>query len=160
MWENTQGVRLRDADSRENIERYLQHNPGLSYVTCQNDKIVGAVLCGHDGRRGYLNHLAVLADYHRQGIGTKLVQSCLSQLQQQSIGKCHLFILNKNDVACKFWSKLGWRQRSGIVMMSLSSSKSLNASVETLNVTFLHIFIEEGNLNRRLFRIPSFLHLA
>ncbi|BDA69574.1 N-acetyltransferase [Rivularia sp. IAM M-261] len=127
LWENSQGVRLRDADSRENIERYLHRNPGLSYIACHNGKIVGAVLCGHDGRRGYLNHLAVLPDYRRQGIATKLVQSCLSQLQKQGIDKCHLFILSENDAASSFWSKQGWRQRSDIIMMSLSSSKSLNA---------------------------------
>lgn len=57
------------------------------------------------GRRGYLNHLTVLPDYRRQGTATRLVQSCLSQLQQQSIDKCHLFILNDNEAAYKFWLK-------------------------------------------------------
>ncbi|OKH39261.1 hypothetical protein NIES2101_35510 [Calothrix sp. HK-06] len=78
----------------------------MSYVTCHNGKIVGAVLCGHDGRRGYLYHLAVLPDYRRQGISTKLVQSCLSQLQQQIIGKWHLFIVGTTVVRIE--ADLNW----------------------------------------------------
>ncbi|MBF2004732.1 GNAT family N-acetyltransferase [Chlorogloeopsis fritschii PCC 9212] len=126
LWENTEGIKLRDADSKENIQRYLERNSGLSFAARKDGQIVGAILCGHDGRRGYLHHLAVLPIYRRQGIGTKLVESSLARLRNWGIEKCHLFILTENVQAKQFWEKLGWCERTDIQMMSLNLSNSSN----------------------------------
>src|SRR5271156_4872141 len=76
----TSGVRLRDADSREATARYLEHNPGLSFVAFVDEQLAGCVMCGHDGRRGYLQHLAVHESFRRRGIGSALVKACLAKL--------------------------------------------------------------------------------
>src|SRR5687768_16369590 len=80
FWQNVPGVGLSDADTPEGMLANLRRNPGLSLVVRHEGRIVGAVLCGHDGRRGYLHHLAVAAEYRGQGIGKALVERCLCQL--------------------------------------------------------------------------------
>src|SRR5271154_566695 len=80
LWQQSDGVGLSDADSRGGIAAYLERNPGLSFLAKKNGNVVGAVLCGHDGRRGYLNHLAVQAEYRRSSIGRRLVEKCLQAL--------------------------------------------------------------------------------
>jgi len=75
----TPGVSFRDADSRDATARYLERNPGLSFVAEKGDRLVGCVMCGHDGRRGYLQHLAVLPEHRRQGIASALVERCLAR---------------------------------------------------------------------------------
>ncbi|BAY86233.1 GCN5-related N-acetyltransferase [Calothrix parasitica NIES-267] len=126
LWESCTGVSIRDADSRENIARYLNRNPGLNFKAIKNEKLVGTILCGHDGRRGYINHLAVCSNYRTQGIGRKLVETSLGELKKQGIEKCHLFVFVENIEAKKFWERLGWKHREEINMMSLSISDSAN----------------------------------
>jgi len=118
LWRGTEGVGLSDADSRENVEEYLKRSPGLSLVARLDGQIVGAVLCGHDGRRGYLHHLAVAPAHRRQGIGKALVDAALSRLRDLGIQKCHLFIFAGNAQAREFWRKIGWADRSDIRVMS------------------------------------------
>ena len=96
LWKNTEGMDLSDADSLESITRFLKHNPGLSFVAVSEGEIVGAALCGHDGRRGYLHHLAVRKSYRRQGIGRSLVWRCLYVLMRAGISKTCLFIFDDN----------------------------------------------------------------
>lgn len=126
LWKSCEGISIRDADSRENIERYLNRNQGLSFKVIKDEKLVGTILCGHDGRRGYINHLAVLSDYRIQGIGKKLVESSVCELRLQGIEKCHLFVFVENIEARKFWHRLGWKQRKEIDMMSLNICESVN----------------------------------
>src|SRR4051812_11851089 len=104
----TNGVRLRDADSREATARYLERNPGLSFLAFVNGAVAGCVMCGHDGRRGYLQHLAVSPSYRRQGIGTALVETCLSHLADLGILKTHIDVLVENQEAHNFWRQRGW----------------------------------------------------
>jgi ribosomal protein S18 acetylase RimI-like enzyme len=119
LWRATEGVGLSDADSREGIARFLERNPGLSYVARTEDgQLVGAALCGHDGRRGYIHHLAVAESARRQGLGRNLVGRCMFCLMQIGIQKCHLFVFGENEAAQKFWDSLGWMQRVELVMMS------------------------------------------
>src|SRR5580692_3692620 len=81
LWQKTEGVGLNESDTREAIAIFLERNPGLSLIARDGRrKIIGAVLCGHDGRRGYLHHLAVASEHRRQGIGKTLVEACLSKL--------------------------------------------------------------------------------
>lgn len=118
MWNSTLGVGLSDADSKEAIERYLERNPGLSYICRKNDKIIGSVLCGHDGRRGYIYHTCVLPEYRGQGIGGELVGKALEGLKNQGIDKCHIFVFSDNDAGREFWSKLDWKKRSDLLIYS------------------------------------------
>jgi N-acetylglutamate synthase len=118
LWQNTEGLTLREADSREAIERYLTRNPGLSFVAFEEDTLTGAVLCGHDGRRGYLHHLAVAPSHRRRGIGSALAETCLRALAEQGIFKCHLFLRADNPEARAFWQRAGWTVRDDVVTMS------------------------------------------
>jgi len=80
--------------------------------------VVGTVLCGHDGRRGYIHHLAVAQSHRRRGIGRALVERILSALMAQGIQKCHLFVFGENRQAIAFWERVGFSQRVELVMMS------------------------------------------
>ena len=118
LWQSVEGVGLSDADAREPIARYLEHNPGLSFTAWDGDVLVGAVLCGHDGRRGYVHHLTVRESHRRQGIGKALVERCLAALKAEGIDKCHLFVFAVNEDAIGFWKSIGWTQRVDLVVMS------------------------------------------
>ncbi|HEY53469.1 MAG TPA: GNAT family N-acetyltransferase [Caldilineae bacterium] len=118
LWQASAGVGLRLADEKEHIARYLRRNPGLSFVAHRNGRLVGAVLCGHDGRRGYIHHLAVAAPHRRQGIGRALVEQALAGLSVIGIQKCHLFVFQDNDEAIAFWQKIGWFERNELLVMS------------------------------------------
>jgi putative acetyltransferase len=119
LWQVTEGVGLSEADSRPAIERYLERNPAMSFIARGPDgALAGAVLCGHDGRRGFLHHLAVRAGSRGQGIGTTLVQHCLAALRAAGIDKCHLFVFHQNETGKAFWSKIGWNERKTLFIMS------------------------------------------
>ena len=118
LWERTEGVGLSDADSIENITQFLDRNPGTSFVAYAGDDLVGAVLCGNDGRRGYIHHLTVAEAYRREGIGRQLVATCLNKLKEINIHKCHLFVFVDNDSAIEFWEKIGWEKRGELTVMS------------------------------------------
>lgn len=118
LWQSCEGVGLSSADSRENIAAYLQRNPGQSFIALAGETLVGAVLSGHDGRRGFIHHLAVHPDYRRQGIGKNLIKHCLKALREDGIQKCHLFVFNKNQNAIQFWRDTGWTERVELSMFS------------------------------------------
>lgn len=118
LWKQCEGIGLSDADSRENIRAYLDRNPGMSFVATAGGRVVGAVLAGHDGRRGYIHHLAVHPDGRRQGLGRRLVESCLEALRAAGIGKAHIFVFNANAGGFAFWESAGWTRRSDISVMS------------------------------------------
>ena len=118
LWEQCEGVGLSGADSKENINIFLQRNPGMSYLAEVDNKIVGAVLAGHDGRRGYIHHLAVSVKYRQLGIGRALVERCLQVLREEEIQKCHIFIFNNNSSGVKFWESIGWSFRNDIGVIS------------------------------------------
>ena len=118
LWRSAEGIGLSDADSREAIERYLARNPGMSFVAGEKGQIVGAVLCGHDGRRGYLHHLAVTPSHRRRGIGAALVQQSLAALCSAGIRKCHLFLFADNEEGLAFWQQTGWTPRPELKLIS------------------------------------------
>ena len=118
LWQATPGVGLSAVDERAPIAAYLEHNPGLSFVARAGGRLVGAALCGTDGRRGYLHHLAVRIDRRGQGIGTRLVEHCLAALGQAGIDKCHLFVFQSNSGGLAFWRRGGWKDRDELVLMS------------------------------------------
>jgi ribosomal protein S18 acetylase RimI-like enzyme len=118
LWQGSEGVGLSDADSRDNILSYLERNPGYSFIAVCGGRIVGAVLAGHDGRRGFIHHLAVHPEWRRQGIGRRLVDRCFQALHGVGILKCHLFIFKDNTGGMVFWKKIGWDHRPDIGLMS------------------------------------------
>ena len=118
LWESSDGVALGVSDTREQFESYLQRNPGLSLGACDGATLVGAVLCGHDGRRGYVHHLAVSPAVRRRGIGEELVNRCMAKLREAGILKCHLFVAADNQGALDFWERTGWTRRDDLEMFS------------------------------------------
>jgi N-acetylglutamate synthase len=118
LWSRSEGMGLSGADSRVAIVAYLRRNPGLSLVACRGPEVVATVLCGHDGRRGFLHHLAVARPYRGQGLGARLVATCLTKLAAAGIDKCHIFLHADNKNGRRFWSRMGWKEREDLVVMS------------------------------------------
>jgi len=127
LMSKTPGISLRDADSREATARYLLRNPQMSFVAEVGEALGGCVMCGHDGRRGYLQHLVVLPEYRRQGIAKSLVQRCLSSLEVQGILKCHLDVFKTNAAAAQYWQGQGWQLRTDIDRYSFTRRGHDNA---------------------------------
>ncbi|MCQ2417321.1 MAG: GNAT family N-acetyltransferase [Oscillospiraceae bacterium] len=107
-------------DSREGIARYLERNPGTSFVAVENGVIAGAILSGHDGRRGYIQHMSVADSFRRRGIGTKLVECCLSEMKAQGIHKVALVAFKKNEMGNAFWEHLGFSVREDLNYRNLA----------------------------------------
>jgi ribosomal protein S18 acetylase RimI-like enzyme len=118
LWKSSEGIGLSAADSKEHVERYLFRNPGLSFVAFVERELAGAVLSGHDGRRGTIHHLVVKDSFRRKGIGRSLVEHCEKALVQAGITKCHVFVFTDNLEATGFWKKMGWFERSELLMFS------------------------------------------
>ena len=127
LLKQTPGVSFRDADSREATARYLERNPGLSFVCEADQHLVGCVMSGHDGRRGYLQHLVVLPAYRHQGIANALVERCLGELEKLGIVKCHIDIFKTNALGSAYWESQGWTLRTDIRRYSLVRSGGQNA---------------------------------
>jgi ribosomal protein S18 acetylase RimI-like enzyme len=118
LWQESEGITLSNVDTRNDVDRLLKRNPGLSFVARDDEQLVGAVLCTHDGRRGYIDHLVVRKSHRRQGIGKALVARCLYNLMRSGIRKWHLFVAEDNQDAIAFWHKLGWAERVELITMS------------------------------------------
>ena len=112
------GLCVRDADSRPNIQRYLDRNPGMSFIAESHERIIGAVLSGHDGRRGFIHHLAVEPNFRRRGTGRQLIGACEQALLDAGIGKAHLLVHMDNHEAGVFWAQTGWSERDDVRLMS------------------------------------------
>ena len=116
LWEKSEGVGLSESDTRAEIGKFLKRNRGLSFVARARTELVGAILCGHDGRRACLYHLAVAPSHRRNGLGTKLVRRCLAELKKAGISRCNVYFYVKNAPGERFWRKLGWNKRSDLTM--------------------------------------------
>jgi ribosomal protein S18 acetylase RimI-like enzyme len=128
LWQGLGGIGLRGADSLPALTRYLQRNPGMSFVAISGDgKLVGVSLAGHDGRRGFLHHVAVAPPYQRNGIGRNLVGSCLDALKASGIEKVNLWVKADNEEGLAFWKRLGGQERSDIVMVSIITGNNSDA---------------------------------
>ncbi len=118
LWQATEGIGLSLADSPQAIAAFLARNPGLSLVARDGERLAGTCLCGQDGRRGYLHHLAVAGAYRGRGLGRRLVESCLQRLAECGIDKCHAFLRADNGSGEAFWRAVGWTERTDIKMIS------------------------------------------
>ena len=117
IWQASPGVRLVSADSGECIAAFLERNPGMSFVCEEEGKLIGTAMCGHDGRRGFIYHVAVRPEYRGRHIGTELVDHCLAALRHAGIDKCHVFVVADNALGNAFWSA-GWSRREDITLYS------------------------------------------
>jgi N-acetylglutamate synthase len=120
LWEASEGVGLDGSDSRERIQAFLQRNPELSAVAEEDSTMIGAVLCGHDGRRGLIYHLAVARAHRRQGVGAALVAASLAALRAEGIRKCHVLVFADNHEANQFWQRQGAKVRTDLMLSTFA----------------------------------------
>ena len=118
LWRASEGVGLSEADERGAVEAYLAANCGMSFVAVDAGRIVGAVLCGTDARRGYLHHLAVAESHARRGLGRALAERCLAALAATGIARCHVHVFAANVRARNFYAAAGWQHREDLVVIS------------------------------------------
>ena len=118
MWQITSKRALSEADSRENIEFYLKRNPNMSQIALYEGKVVGAVLCGHDGRRGFIHHMAVRPEYRRHNIAKHMAEKALGALLADGINKTHIFCYTNNDLGQSFWTAMGFERRNDVFVYS------------------------------------------
>ena len=113
LWTHIRGFGIRSIDdSKEDIARFLERNPNTSAVAICDDKIVGNILCGHDGRQGSFYHVCVAKEYRRRGIATRMAVFCMRALQDAGINKITLIAFSENEGGNAFWRKIGWTSRS------------------------------------------------
>jgi ribosomal protein S18 acetylase RimI-like enzyme len=96
----------------------LERNPGLSCVACADEKIIGAVLCGHDGRRGWIYHLAVAPTHRRQQVGKILLEACVNGLRAAGLQRAILLVAGDNPDGHEFWLRNGWENIDGAIAMT------------------------------------------
>lgn len=120
LWMDTPGIGISEADSESRIRDFLLRNPGFNWCFKDEDRIVATSLCGHDGRRGYIYHTAVLPQYRGRGIGRMLVEKNLLKLKEAGIEKCHIFAFADNELGNAFWNAIGWEKRNDICVCSRS----------------------------------------
>ena len=121
MWQTTSKRALSNADSREQIERYLDRNAGMSQVAAADGKIVGTVLAGHDGRRGFIHHMAVMPQYRRKGIGHSLANTAIEKIKAEGIDKTHIFCYQNNETGQNFWKDFGFKKRDDVFVYSFDN---------------------------------------
>ena len=119
LWTNSSGIGVNSDDSKENILKYLQRNPNTSYVAVENNEIVGAILAGHDGYRGFIHHTAVSASHRGIGIGTKLVNTAVEAIRNEGINKVVLVAFKTNTLGNNFWEKQGFSVREDLYYSDL-----------------------------------------
>ncbi len=121
LWINTAGMGLNTSDdSREGIERFLRRNPSTCFVAEENGRVTGAVIAGHDGRRGYIYHTAVAEDQRKRGIGRALVENVMEALEKEGINKAALVVFERNLPGNEFWESIGFTERDDLVYRNKS----------------------------------------
>ena len=116
LWINTPGMGLNSTDdSRAGIEKYIKRNPTTSFVAEHDGNVVGVIIAGHDGRRGYIYHTAVSPSYQNCGIAKKLVNCAMIALEAEGIYKVALVAFEKNSIGNGFWEHIGFIRRDDLV---------------------------------------------
>ena len=116
LWTSCSGMGLNDIDdSKEGICCFLARNPSTCFVAEENETIIGAIMVGNDGRRGYIYHTAVAPTLQKRGIGTALVQAAIEALKQIGITKVVLVAFEKNEAGNRFWEKQGFSKREDLI---------------------------------------------
>lgn len=116
LWLSCAGMGLNNLDdSEEGIERFLNRNPDTCFVAEDETGIIGVIMAGHDGRRGYIYHTAVNPQYRKKGIATALVEHVMSSLKSCGINKAALVVFGRNESGNAFWEKIGFTQREDLI---------------------------------------------
>jgi ribosomal protein S18 acetylase RimI-like enzyme len=121
LWAGIPGLSLFPCDSPGGLSRYLNRNPGLSVVARANGQVVGAALAGHDARRGFLHHVAVVPACRRRGLGRTMVEWCLKALTAEGIGRSLILVNAGNEEAKAFWRHIGWEDRPNVHLMAVTT---------------------------------------
>ena len=119
LWSRVEGLDVAEGDDRETIRRFLKQNPRLSRVATEGSTIVGAVLCGHDGRRGYIYHLAVDPARQGRGLGKRLIDECLAGLKRAGLERANILVAKDNPRGREFWRRCGWEDLDGAAAMGI-----------------------------------------
>lgn len=115
LWSGIKGFGIRTLDdSREGVEKFIKRNPATSVVAEEKGKIIGSILCGHDGRRGCMYHVCVAGEYRNRGVGHKMALEAMERLRKEGINKVSLIAFQSNAVGNKFWHRLGWTFRKDL----------------------------------------------
>jgi len=117
LWQRVEGLEIAEGDDRESVGHFLARNP--SKVATDGTVMVGIALCGHDGRRGYIYHLAVDPAYQARGVGKRLMDECLNGLRRIGLKRALILVANDNLRGRKFWSRYGWEEVPGPVVMGI-----------------------------------------
>ena len=117
LWKRVGGLEICEGDERESVAKFLAHNPGLSRLATDGNKIVGVALCGHDGRRGHIYHLAVDPGCQGRGVGQRLVGECLKGLRRAGLPRAIILVADDNPQGQKFWKQNGWEELGGAIAM-------------------------------------------
>ena len=116
LWLSCIGMGLNNLDdSKDGIAKYLDRNPDTCFVAEKSEEIIGVIIAGHDGRRGFIYHTAVNPDYRNQGIATELVDAAMDALKANGINKVALVVFDRNEVGNAFWEKVGFTAREDLV---------------------------------------------
>jgi ribosomal protein S18 acetylase RimI-like enzyme len=117
LWKGAEGIEIAEGDDKENVAQFLKRNPKLSRVAIDGSIVVGVSLCGHDGRRGHIYHLAVDRKYHGLGLGKRLVEECFDRLREVGIQRVIILVANDNPRGREFWLRSGWEELPGAMAM-------------------------------------------
>ena len=119
VWQRVEGVEIAEGDDRGGVAQFLARNPGLSRVAIDGASIVGVALCGHDGRRGHIYHLAVDPAYQGRGLGKRLLDECLDGLRRAGIQRVIILVASDNQRGAEFWKRYGWEEIPGAIAMGI-----------------------------------------
>jgi ribosomal protein S18 acetylase RimI-like enzyme len=119
LWQRVEGLEVAEGDDKEGVAQFVTRNPGLSRVAIDDSKVVGVAMCGHDGRRGHIYHVAVDPAYRRYGLGKRLVQECLDELRTVGILRAIILVADYNFGGAEFWQRAGWEDIPGAVPMGI-----------------------------------------
>lgn len=128
LWKNTPNMGLRSLDdSREGIMLFLNRNPRTNFIAYEDNEIAGAILCGNDGRRGYIYHTVVLPKYRRRGIASELVKAAVDALKEEGITRVCLNVMESNEQGKEFWLNRGWEKKDflGFYSKSITDKENL-----------------------------------
>ncbi|TXT60068.1 MAG: Acetyltransferase YpeA [Promethearchaeota archaeon] len=127
IWKETE-LSVGSSDTKKGVERMIKRNPNLCFICKIDETIVGVVMGGFDGRRGYVHHLAVDLEYQNQGVGKLLMDKLIKQFKKKQVHKVHLFIEKRNIEVINFYKNLGWNLRDDLIMMSYIPDKGIYKS--------------------------------
>jgi ribosomal protein S18 acetylase RimI-like enzyme len=119
LWQRVEGVEIAEGDDRESVAQFLARNPGLSRVATDGSRTVGVALCGHDGRRGHIYHLAVDPAYQGRGLGKSLLDECLEGLRRTGVKRAIIMVADDNPRGRGFWRRCGWEDIPGAISMGI-----------------------------------------